>query len=298
MPIKTAGKERLDNIILKLNLASSLKEAAALVMAGRVFVNGRKSLYPSERYDVGSHPPPEIKISGSSVARGGGGVTEYVSRGGLKLDGAFKSLGLDVKEKVCLDIGSSTGGFTDVLLKNGASKVYAFDVGRNLLHEKILSDKRVVSVEGFNFRYFSSVLKKSDERYRGFYRYCYEAATSADFAVCDVSFISVKKILLSLVEGLDIVRSADATSSGLAEKDGCFRILALVKPQFELHPRHLEKGVVRDAALGRAAAEEIALWARNFLKGVVVRALIPSSIKGASGNEEFFLLMDKVRYIS
>ena len=287
MPAKTAAKERLDDLLLRLNLASSLKEATALVMAGRVFVNGRKSLHPSERYDSAS--TPEIKVSVSSAE------AKYVSRGGLKLDGALKTFGLDVKDKVCLDIGSSTGGVTDVLLRNGASRVYAFDVGRNLLHEKISSDKRVVAVEGFNFRYFSSVLKKADERYREFYQHCYEAAASADFAVCDVSFISVKKILSSLSEGLDIVWFGGNSPPA---KDGYFRILALVKPQFELHPKHLKKGVVCDASLGRAAAQGIARWVKTFLKGVVVRDIIPSCIKGVSGNEEFFLLMDKSRPVS
>jgi len=274
--VKKQRSRRLDELLFELKYVSTLKEAAALIMAGAVYVNGKKCLYPSEKYDISPSSPLNIEIVREKFER------KYVSRGGIKLEGAVRHFGIDVRDKVCIDIGSSTGGFTDFLLKEGASKVYAYDVGKNLLHFKISSDPRVVKVENFNFKYFPQAVKDTtlDSGHS------YEAALSADIAVCDVSFISVVKILQSLSEGLDIVCQQKV-------KDNDFNILALVKPQFELAPRYLEKGIVKDTTMARFAVEKVGSEVVKNLKGFELKGIVPSPIKGAAGNEEFFLYLVK-----
>ncbi len=235
--------ERLDKLLFVRGLAPSREKAQALIMAGLVKVNGRVVDKPGyrirgdERLEV-SEPP------------------RFVSKGGYKLEGAIKSFGLDLSGKVALDVGSSTGGFTDCLLKHGVRRVYAVDVGRGQMDLKLRSDPRVILHEKTDAR------RLTEEH----------VPEKVDLITVDVSFISSTKVLPRVVEFL--------------KKDGT--LLVLVKPQFELSPKEVKGGVVRERELRKKAVLKVA----NFLKGLgfspvdVVRA----HPKGAKGNEEFFLM--------
>jgi 23S rRNA (cytidine1920-2'-O)/16S rRNA (cytidine1409-2'-O)-methyltransferase len=242
MPPKTE-KTRLDVLLVERGLAPSRERAQAMLLAGNVRVNGKPMDKPGTRLAADAL----IELAGESM--------RYSSRGGLKLEGALEDFGVTAQDKTCLDVGSSTGGFTDCLLQHGASRVYAVDVTVNQLDWKLQKDARVVTIER-NARY----LKAED------------VGELVDLVTMDVSFISVTKVLPAIAP--------------LAKAGGYF--LILVKPQFELEKRQVGKGgIVRDSALREKAVANVVATANALgLETVGVR---PSRITGTEGNQEFFL---------
>jgi 23S rRNA (cytidine1920-2'-O)/16S rRNA (cytidine1409-2'-O)-methyltransferase len=238
------SKERLDMLLAQRGLAESREQAQRLVRAGRVLVRQQPATKPGHRYDQ------DVPIRVKEAAR-------FVGRGGDKLEGAFSSLRLDVSGQTCLDVGASTGGFTDCLLQHGAGKVLAVDVGRGQLHWKLRNDPRVHVLEGLNARY----LKAGD------------LPRKADCAVIDVSFISLTKILPAVIQVL--VPSAE--------------IVALVKPQFEAGRRRVGKGgVVTDPAVHRDVLDRIRSFAEGE-SGLEYLGMCESPLRGPAGNVEFFI---------
>ena len=235
-------KQRLDRLLVERGLADSREKAQALIMAGEVSVDGQKASKPGHAIDTAS----AIEISGKPP---------YVSRGGVKLAGALDAFGIDVSGCVCLDIGSSTGGFTDCLLQRGASRVHAVDVGSGQLDWKLRNDPRVVVHEGINARQL---------QYE-------EIGEHVDLATFDVSFISVTLILPAAVP--------------LLRSEG--RIIILVKPQFEVGKGHVGKGgIVRDPELHREACARV----EDAVKSLGFEtSMMDSPILGAEGNKEFLL---------
>jgi 23S rRNA (cytidine1920-2'-O)/16S rRNA (cytidine1409-2'-O)-methyltransferase len=242
MPPKTE-KTRLDVLLVERGLAPSRERAQAMLLAGNVRVNGK----PMDK--------PGTRLAADALIELAGDNLRYSSRGGLKLEGALEDFGVTAQDKTCLDVGSSTGGFTDCLLQHGARRVHAVDVTINQLDWKLQKDARVVTIER-NARY----LKAED------------VGELVDLVTMDVSFISVTKVLPAIAQ--------------LAKPGGSF--LVLVKPQFELEKRHVGKGgIVRDATLQeKAVANVTAAAAALGLEIVGVRA---SHITGTEGNQEFFL---------
>ncbi len=227
---------------MERGLAESREKAQALIMAGEVLLNGQKASKPGQ--SVAADSTLEV------LAR-----PPYVSRGGLKLAAALREFGIDAGDKVCLDIGSSTGGFTDALLQAGAARVHAVDVGVGQLDWKLRTDPRVAVHEGINAR----ELQFSD------------IGELVDIAVCDVSFISVTLIL--------------PAAARLLRPDG--QLVILIKPQFEVGKGRVGKGgIVRDPALHREVCERIEQAVRE---SGFVTALMESPILGAEGNKEFLL---------
>jgi 23S rRNA (cytidine1920-2'-O)/16S rRNA (cytidine1409-2'-O)-methyltransferase len=240
--MKTADKQRIDQLLVDRGLAESRQKAQALILAGAVMVNGQKAQKPGHTVDASSVLELMEKL-------------QYVSRGGLKLEKALDHFEINVEGKICLDIGSSTGGFTDCLLQRGAQKVHALDVGTGQLDWKLRNDPRVVVREQFNARN----LKFED------------IGELCDLAVCDVSFISVTLILPTLPA---VLRSG-------AE------MVILVKPQFEVGRYDVGKGgIVRDPELHAAACRKVAASAESLGFKTEV---IESPILGAEGNREFLL---------
>jgi len=240
--MRMKAKTRLDRLLLELGLARNLAEAQALIMAGRVEVDGEKIAKNGTRVAVTS----QIEISPSP---------KYVSRGGIKLESALEDFKIGPAGKICLDVGASTGGFTDLLLQSGASKVYALDVGKGLLDWKLRRDPRVIVIEKFNARKLSPKI----------------IPEPIGLATVDVSFISLTLILPAL-------------KTVLAQNG---EVIALVKPQFELEARLVKGGVVRDEALQLEAVDKIARFASKT--GFRVLGQIKAKIKGPKGNQEYFL---------
>jgi len=238
------AKKRLDQLMVERGLVESRERAKALLMAGVVNVRGGKTMKPGTMV----HEEEEISVREAPP---------YVGRGGVKLAHALDCFGLDVSQKVVLDVGASTGGFTDCLLQGAAAKVYALDVGYGQLDYRLRSDPRVVVMERVNAHYPFELLEK------------------VGLAVVDVSFISLTKVLPSVVEHL--------ASAGL--------LLALVKPQFEAERSEVGKGgVIKDSRVHARILSRFILWAierRWRLLG-----LIPSPILGSEGNREFFVLLN------
>jgi len=241
------GKVRLDRLLVERGLAPSREKAQALVLAGQVLVNDRRVDKPGTRV-------PEDAVLTLQ------GTLPYVSRGGLKLEHALRAFGLRVEGKACLDVGASTGGFTDCLLQHGARRVYAVDVGRGQLDWRLRQDPRVAVMEGVNARY------------------PYDLPEPVDLATVDVSFISLTKVLPETARHL--------RPGGL--------ILALVKPPFEAERGEVGKGgVIRDPRLHARILGRVLLWA--IRQGFRVRGLTPSPLLGDAGNREFFLLLEVPR---
>jgi len=240
-------KERIDNLLVEREFADSPAKAKALIMAGVILVNEKRVEKPSEIFPSEA----KIRIKGDSAAN------KYVGRGGLKLEKALSQFQMRVSEYVCLDVGASTGGFTDCLLQNGAKKVVTVDVGTNQIDWKLRRDERVEVRENVNARY----LKRED------------FAEQFDLIVMDVSFISVTKILPALVSLL--------TETG--------RIIVLIKPQFEVEKNEVGTGgVVRETEKHERVVAEINSFAETCsLKKLGV---IDSPITGADGNKEFLAL--------
>lgn len=244
-----AAKKRLDILLAERGLAPSRERAQALLLAGQVRVNGERQDKPGTKV----FEDARVEIVGETL--------RYASRGGLKLEGALEDFSLSPEGHVCLDVGSSTGGFTDCLLQHGARKVYAVDVTGSQLDWKLQRDPRVILIEK-NARY----LKPGD------------IPEPVDLVVVDVSFISVRKILSAIV-------SLAALGAGF---------LILIKPQFELEKRDVgEGGIVRDPALHQKAVQGVRESAAAA--GLEIVAVRASRLPGAEGNQEFFLHARRAR---
>lgn len=242
-------KERLDVLLVKQGLAQSREKAKAIIMSGNVFVDGQREDKAGATFD---EEKVEITIKGTTL--------KYVSRGGLKLEKAIEHFGVNVQNAVCMDIGASTGGFTDCMLQNGATKVYSVDVGHGQLAWKLRNDERVVCMEKTNFRY----LTRED------------IADDLDFASVDVSFISLTKILLP--------------ARNLLKENG--KMVCLIKPQFEAGKEKVgKKGVVRDESVHVEVIEKIFDFI-NILDFSYL-ALDYSPIKGPEGNIEYLIYIEK-----
>jgi 23S rRNA (cytidine1920-2'-O)/16S rRNA (cytidine1409-2'-O)-methyltransferase len=241
-------KERLDVLLVQRGLAESREKAKTIIMSGDVFVKGNREDKAGSMFDVDA----EITVKGNTL--------KYVSRGGLKLEKAMEVYPIDLEGKVCMDIGSSTGGFTDCMLQNGAKKVFAVDVGTNQLAWKLRTDERVVSMEKTNIRYLSPE----------------DVGEPIEFASCDVSFISLTKIM-------ENVRTLLA--------DGA-EMVCLIKPQFEAGREKVgKKGVVREPETHIEVVESI----MGFLTGAGFKILgiDYSPIKGPEGNIEYLIHIKK-----
>ncbi|HYO63478.1 MAG TPA: TlyA family RNA methyltransferase [Pyrinomonadaceae bacterium] len=244
-------RERIDRLLVERGLAPSRARAQALVMAGAVLVGEQRVEKPSETFA----PDAPVRVRGSDDP-----AARYVGRGGLKLEKALREFGLDVRGLSCLDVGASTGGFTDCLLQHGARRVVALDVGHNQLDWRLRTDARVEVREGENARYLGP--ENFDEQF--------------DLIVMDVSFISATKILPALVP--------------LVHGGG--RIVVLVKPQFEVGRGEVGKGgVVRDAGAQARVIEEVN--AAALALGLRVGGVTESPVTGADGNREFLALYER-----
>ena len=242
-------KERLDVLLVKQGLAQSREKARAVIMAGDVFVDGQREDKAGTSFDESK---VHIEVRGTAL--------KYVSRGGLKLEKAMKQFGLTLDGKVCMDIGASTGGFTDCMLQNGAVKVYSVDVGHGQLAWKLRNDERVVCMEKTNFRYMTPN----------------DIEDQLDFASVDVSFISLTKILLPARNLL---------------KDGG-QMVCLIKPQFEAGREKVgKKGVVREPEIHEEVVHKILDFAD--LVGFHILNLEFSPIKGPEGNIEYLVYLEK-----
>lgn len=239
-------RERIDKLLVDRGLAESRTRAQAMVMAGIVLVNEQRVEKPSQQFASDT----SIRIKG-----GDDPTSRYVGRGGLKLEAALREFQIDVSGFVCLDVGASTGGFTDCLLQHGAKKVVAIDVGHNQIDWRLRNDPRVEVREGVNARY----LQPED------------FGETFDLAVMDVSFISATKVLPAIVP---LVHGP---------------IITLIKPQFEVGRGEVGGGgIVRDAGKRARAVEDVNHAAREL--GLEVKGVIQSPIEGAEGNVEFLAL--------
>lgn len=241
-------KERLDVLLVQRNLVESREKAKAIIMSGNVFVEGQRedkagSMFPAT---------VSIEVKGTPM--------KYVSRGGYKLEKAILEHGVQLQDKVCMDVGSSTGGFTDCMLQNGATKVFAVDVGTNQLAWKLRQDERVVSMEKTNIRYVTLD----------------DIGEYVDFVSIDVAFISLTMVLEPVYQ----LMKSDA------------EIVCLIKPQFEAGREKVgKKGVVRDKSVHEEVIQKVIHYAAEL--GFVMKSLDFSPIKGPEGNIEYLLYMTK-----
>ncbi|MFI3237340.1 MAG: TlyA family RNA methyltransferase [Lachnospiraceae bacterium] len=242
-------KERLDVLMVQQGLAPSREKAKAIIMSGNVLVNEQREDKAGSMFDP-------LK----STLRVKGNTLKYVSRGGLKLEKAMINFALSLEGTCCMDIGASTGGFTDCMLQNGATKVYSVDVGHGQLDWKLRNDERVVCMEKTNFRYVTME----------------QIGEYLDFASCDVSFISLTKILIP--------------ARDLLKDDG--EMICLIKPQFEAGKEKVgKKGVVRDPAIHREVIEKIVDFSHDI--GFNLLHLSFSPITGPEGNIEYLMHIQK-----
>lgn len=242
-------KERLDVLLVRQGLAESREKAKAVIMAGCVYVNDQKEDKAGAMFD-------ETKVS----LEVRGNTLRYVSRGGLKLEKAIEVFGVQLDGKVCMDIGASTGGFTDCMLQNGAKKVYSVDVGHGQLAWKLRNDERVVCMEKTNFRYMTPE----------------DVSEPIEFASVDVSFISLDKILGPAYQLL----TPDA------------QMVCLIKPQFEAGKDKVgKKGVVRDPQVHREVIESV--FAFTVASGFEILKIDFSPIRGPEGNIEYLMYLGK-----
>lgn len=246
-------KERLDILLVKQGFAPSREKARAIIMAGSVFVDGQREDKAGTAFEESK---VHIDIKGETP--------KYCSRGGLKLEKAMKEFEIGLSDLVCMDIGASTGGFTDCMLQSGAARVYSVDVGHGQLAWKLRNDERVVCMERTNFRY----MKPEDIENR------------LDFASVDVSFISLTKILIP--------------ARNLLKERG--RMVCLIKPQFEAGRENVgKKGVVRDSAIHEDVIRKIITYAD--MTGFEVKNLTFSPIKGPEGNIEYLIYIEKREHL-
>lgn len=244
-------RERIDKLLVERGLVETRTKAQAMVMAGIVLVNEQRVSKPSDLFNTDA----QIRLKGSDDP-----ATRYVGRGGVKLDAALREFQVDVNGLLCLDVGASTGGFTDCLLQNGARKVVALDVGHNQIDYRLRSDPRVDVREGINARHV--VPQDFDEKF--------------ELAVMDVSFISATKILPAVVPLL----TTEA------------RVIVLIKPQFEVGRGEVGKGgIVRDPEKHARVVEDVNRSAVEL--GLKVVGVMESPIRGAEGNVEFLALYER-----
>lgn len=242
-------KERLDVLLVSNGYAESREKAKAIIMSGQVFVDGQREDKAGSMFDPDKI---QLEVKGSTL--------KYVSRGGLKLEKAMAQFELSLQDKVCMDIGASTGGFTDCMLQNGAAKVFSVDVGHGQLAWKLRNDPRVVCMEKTNFRYVTME----------------QIGEPLDFASCDVSFISLTKILIP--------------ARNLLKCGG--EMVCLIKPQFEAGKDKVgKKGVVREPEIHREVIEKILDF--SDLVGFDILHLEFSPIKGPEGNIEYLVHLSK-----
>jgi 23S rRNA (cytidine1920-2'-O)/16S rRNA (cytidine1409-2'-O)-methyltransferase len=235
-------RKRADLLLVERGLFESRARAQAAIEAGRVTANAKPIAKPSETI-------PDDAVIDAEPAH------PWVSRGGVKLAGALEQYPIDIEDHVCVDVGASTGGFTEVLLNYGASLVYAIDVGREQLHPSLRGNPKIISMEETDIRSLAG--KRLEKR--------------PDIVVIDVSFISLKHVLPAVLP--------------LAAAP--MHLLALIKPQFEADRKHSKKGIIRDEAVHRAVCDDISAFAASL--GCTDIRVFPSSITGGDGNTEFFL---------
>ena len=241
-------KERLDVLLVKKGLAESREKAKAIIMSGIVYVDNNKADKAGQTFNEDAL----IEVRGNTL--------RYVSRGGLKLEKAMNCFGVTLEGKIAMDVGASTGGFTDCMLQNGAVKVYSVDVGHGQLAWKLRNDERVVCMEKTNIRYVTPD----------------DVADKIDFASIDVSFISLKKVLPAVYDLLTDVGE----------------VVCLIKPQFEAGREKVgKKGVVREQSVHVEVVDMIVSFAREM--GFVTLDLSYSPIKGPEGNIEYLLYITK-----
>lgn len=238
----SASKKRIDLLLVERGVFESRARARAAIEAGLVIANDRQVAKPSEII-------PDDAVLQAQPAH------PYVSRGGVKLAGALEQYPIDIERHVCLDVGASTGGFTEVLLASGAALVFAVDVGHGQLHHSLRDNPKIISMEGTDIRKFEGQ----------------RLPVRPDIVTIDVSFISLKLVL-------PVALSLAAAPTHL---------LALVKPQFEVQGAHSKGGIIRDEAVHRKVCDDIAAFAASL--GCTDIKLFPSPIKGGDGNSEFFL---------
>ena len=242
-------KERLDVLMVQRNLAESREKAKALIMSGIVYVNGQKE----DKAGTSFEETVQIEVRGNTL--------KYVSRGGLKLEKAMSRFGVQLAGKVCMDVGASTGGFTDCMLQNGAVKVYAVDVGHGQLAWKLRNDDRVICMEKTNIRYVTPE----------------DIGDRIEFASIDVSFISLTKVLGPVKQLL--------TDEG--------QVVCLIKPQFEAGREKVgKKGVVREKSVHLEVIEMVMGYAGSIGFGIL--GLEFSPIKGPEGNIEYLLYLQNI----
>jgi 23S rRNA (cytidine1920-2'-O)/16S rRNA (cytidine1409-2'-O)-methyltransferase len=245
---RNMSKERLDVLLVNRGLAESREKAKAIIMSGNVYVEGQKEDKAGSTFVDTAN----IEVRGNTL--------KYVSRGGLKLEKAMENFDVTIEGKVCMDVGSSTGGFTDCMLQNGAVKVYSVDVGHGQLAWKLRNDERVVCMEKTNIRYVTPE----------------DVADKIDFSSIDVSFISLTKVLLPV--------------KNLLTDDG--QIVCLIKPQFEAGREKVGKhGVVRDKAVHEEVIQMVIDYAISI--GFEILNLEFSPVKGPEGNIEYLLHLQK-----
>lgn len=243
-------KERLDILLVNRGLAESREKAKAIVMSGIVYVDGQKEDKAGAMFDADA----DVAVRGTGL--------KYVSRGGLKLEKAVETFAVSLENRICMDVGASTGGFTDCMLQNGAKKIYAVDVGHGQLAWKLRQDERVVVMEKTNIRYLTPE----------------QVPEAIDFSSIDVSFISLKKVLLPVRE--------------LLNPQG--QVVCLIKPQFEAGREKVgKKGVVRDPAVHTEVIETVFQYAASI--GFAIQGLTFSPVKGPEGNIEYLAYLKKTR---
>jgi len=243
-------KKRVDILLVDKNIAESRTKAQAMIMAGQISINGKKVLKSGETYEK------DINIIATNLH------PKWVSRGALKLCHAIKNFNIQTSNLVCLDLGASTGGFTEVLLSKKVKKIYAVDVGSNQLHEKLKKNPRIINIPKTNARYLNK----------------YIINEIINIIVCDVSFISMKKVIQPSMQFLD-------------EKNGS--VIGLIKPQFESKKGEIQRGgVIIDPVIHKRICDEYREWF-TFTCNMKVQGIIPSPIKGPKGNVEFFIYAKK-----
>lgn len=246
-------KERLDVLLVEKGFAASREKAKAIIMSGAVFVDGQREDKAGASFD---REKARIEVKGSTL--------KYVSRGGLKLEKAIEVFGIGLQNMICMDIGASTGGFTDCMLQNGAAKVYAVDVGHGQLDWKLRTNEKVICMEKTNFRYMPPSA----------------ISDTLDFASVDVSFISLTKILIP--------------ARNLLKDQG--QMVCLIKPQFEAGREKVgKKGVVREPETHREVIGKVMNFAHCI--GFHVLGLSFSPVKGPEGNIEYLLHIEKKKEI-
>ena len=244
------NKKRIDQILFEKGFVDSRNKAQALIMAGQVYSNNKIVRKSGEFFNQDIN----IKIIRKS--------DNWVSRGALKIEPIIINYKIEVKDKICLDIGSSTGGFTEVLLKYGAKKIYAVDVGYGQLHERIKRNSKVISMERRNARYLSSK----------------EIVEEIDLLVCDASFISLRQVINRPIEFLN--------NNG--------KLIGLIKPQFEANRNEVKKGgIIKDPLIHNRVCKEVKNWLIEEKK-MKVLDIVASPIKGSKGNIEYFVVATKV----